>query len=107
MLFYNNHENNIVLRTYRINTVRLPLKDVHNNVFDLSGKHWSITLKFSFINIYDQVGSSQSQSGPDYLKPTIEESIGQNNLEYMRKQAKIVQNSDYSDLLRNESPEEI
>ena len=107
MLFYNNHENNIVLRTDRINTVRLSLKDVYNNVLDLNGKHWSITLKFSFINIYDQVGSSQSQGGPDYLRPTIEESIGQNNLEYMKRQAQIVQNSDYSNLLRNELPEEI
>ena len=107
MLFYNNHENNVVLRTDRINTVRLSLKDVYNNVLDLNGKYWSITLKFSFINIYDQVGSSQSQGGQDFLRPTIEESIGQNNLEYMRKQAQIVQNSDYSNLLRNELPEEI
>ena len=107
MLFYNNHENNVVLRTDRINTVRLSLKDVYNNVLDLNGKHWSITLKFSFINIYDQVGSSSQLQGPDYLRPTIEESIGQNNLEYMKRQAQIVQNSDYSNLLMNELSEEI
>ena len=108
MLFYNNNnENNLVLRTDRINNVRLSLKDVYNNVIDLNGKHWSITLKFSFINIYDQVGSSQSQGGQDFLRPTIEESIGQNNLEFMKRQAQIVQNSDYSNLLLRELPEEI
>ena len=109
MLFYNNNDtNNIVLRTDRISTIKLSLKDVYNNIIDLNGKHWSITLKFSFINIYDQVGStSQAIGGPDYLRPTIEESIGQNNLEYMKRQAQIVQNSDYSNLLLNELPEEI
>ena len=71
---------------------------MYNNVLDLNGKHWSITLKFSFINIYDQVGSSSQLQGPDYFRPTIEESIGQNNLEYMKRQAQIVQNSDYSNL---------
>ena len=95
----------IVLRTDRINTVRLSLKDVYNNIVDLNGRHWSITLKFSFINIYDQVGSSSQSPGRDYLRPTIEESIGQNNLEYMKRQAQIVQNSDYSNLLMNELSE--
>ena len=80
---------------------------MYNNIVDLNGKHWSITLKFSFINIYDQVGSSSQSQGPDYLRPTIEESIGQNNLEYMKRQAEIVKNSDYSNLLINELPEEI